>query len=78
MDDNKRDLTVGDLVFIQPNQLYCLQGLHSQNVSEHNELAMVISLAIRQGVITLIGSRHDELRGVASGVAKIAHANSFI
>ena len=39
---------------------------------------MVISLAIRQGVITLIGSRHDELRGVASGVAKIAHADSFI
>ena len=33
---------------------------------------MVISLAVRQSVITLIGSRQDELRGVAFGMEKIA------
>jgi AraC family cel operon transcriptional repressor len=54
---SKRDLSEGDLLFISPNQLHGLQG--------RGDAAMVVSLAIRPGVITSIGSRHDDLSGVA-------------
>lgn len=53
----KRDLNEGDLVFISPAQLHGLQG--------RGEAPIVVSLAIRPGVINAIGSRHDDLDGVA-------------
>lgn len=53
----KRDLNEGDLLFIAPGQSHGLQG--------RGEAAIVVSLAIRQGVIQAIGNRHDDLTGVA-------------
>lgn len=52
----KQDLTEGDLLFISPDQLHGLQG--------KGEAAIVVSLAIRPGVINAIGSRHQDLKGV--------------
>jgi len=57
LDGTRRDLTEGDLLFIAPDQLHGLQG--------KGEAAMVVSIAIRAGVINSIGSRHDDLSGVA-------------
>jgi len=56
-DAAKRDLTEGDVLFISPDQPHGLQG--------RGEAAIVVSLAIRPGVIKAIGSRHDDLSGVA-------------
>ncbi len=53
----KRDLSEGDLLFISPDQPHGLQG--------RGEAAIVVALAIRPGVIKAIGSRHDDLNGVA-------------
>ena len=53
----KRDLTEGDVVFIAPDQPHGLQG--------RNAAPMVVSLAIRPGVINSLGSRHDDLTGFA-------------
>ncbi|SMX43866.1 AraC family transcriptional regulator [Octadecabacter ascidiaceicola] len=53
----KQDLSEGDLLFISPNQPHGLQG--------RGEASMVVSLAIRPGVINAIGNRHDDLSGVA-------------
>jgi AraC family cel operon transcriptional repressor len=53
----KQDLREGDLLFISPDQPHGLQG--------RGEASMVVSLAIRPGVINAIGNRHDDLAGVA-------------
>jgi AraC family cel operon transcriptional repressor len=53
----KRDLGEGDVLFISPDQHHGLQG--------RGEAAIVVSLAIRPGVIKAIGSRHEDLNGVA-------------
>ncbi|WP_375279715.1 helix-turn-helix domain-containing protein [Pseudooctadecabacter sp.] len=53
----KRDLTEGDLVFIAPDQSHAVQG--------RGEAAIVVSLAIRPGVIRALGNRHEDLQGVA-------------
>lgn len=53
----KRDLTEGDLVFIAPDQPHAVQG--------RGEAAIVVSLAIRPGVIRALGNRHEALQGVA-------------
>lgn len=55
--DGRRDLTEGNLVFISPNQPHGLQG--------RGESAIVVSLAIRPGVIKAIGNRHNDLDGIA-------------
>lgn len=55
--DGKQDLTEGDLLFIAPDQPHGLQG--------RGEAALVVSIAIRPGVIKALGSRHEELAGVA-------------
>jgi AraC family cel operon transcriptional repressor len=56
-DGGKRDLSEGDLLFIAPDQAHGLQG--------RSEAAIVVSVAIRPGVIQAIGNRHDDLSGVA-------------
>ncbi|SLN56403.1 HTH-type transcriptional regulator ChbR [Pseudooctadecabacter jejudonensis] len=53
----KRDLTEGDLVFIAPDQPHAIQG--------KGDAAIVVSLAIRPGVIRAIGNRHEDLTGLA-------------
>lgn len=53
----KRDLNEGDLLFISPDQAHGLQG--------RGEAAIVVSLAIRPGVIKAIGNRHEDLAGIA-------------
>ena len=53
----KQDLSEGDLLFISPDQPHGLQG--------RGEASMVVSLAIRPGVVNAIGNRHDDLAGVA-------------
>lgn len=53
----KHDLREGDLLFIAPDQPHGLQG--------RGDAPMVVSLAIRPGVIKALGSRHAELAGVA-------------
>ncbi len=53
----KRDLSEGDLLFISPDQPHGLQG--------RGEAAIVVSLAIRTGVINAIDNRHEDLTGVA-------------
>lgn len=53
----KRDLTEGDVLFISPAQAHGLQG--------RGDAAIVVSLAIRPGVIKAIGNRHEDLAGVA-------------
>lgn len=55
--DAKRDLREGDVLFISPDQRHGLQG--------KGEAAIVVSLAIRPGVIKAIGNRHEDLSGVA-------------
>lgn len=55
--DGHQDLTEGDLVFIGPDQLHGLQG--------RGETAIVVALAIRPGLIRALGSRHDDLIGIA-------------
>lgn len=57
LDDEKRDLVEGDVLFISPDQRHGLQG--------KEDAAIVVSLAIRPGVIKAIGSRHEDLAGVA-------------
>ncbi len=56
-EDGKRDLAEGGLVFIGPDQPHGVQG--------RGEAAIVVSLAVRPGVIRAIGSRHEDLQGVA-------------
>jgi len=56
----KRDLSEGDLLFISPDQAHGLQGR-----PEHDAPAIVVSVAIRPGVISAIGNRHEDLSGVA-------------
>lgn len=53
----KTDYAEGDLLFISPDQLHGLQG--------RGEAPMVVSLAIRPGVINAIGNRHEDLAGLA-------------
>lgn len=53
----KRDLSEGDLLFISPDQAHGLQG--------RGEASIVVSIAIRPGVIKAIGNRHEDLAGVA-------------
>ena len=53
----KHDLREGDLLFISPDQPHGLQG--------RGEASLVVSLAVRPGVINAIGNRHDDLAGVA-------------
>lgn len=55
--DGHRDLSEGDLLFVAPDQLHGLQG--------RGDAAIVVSIAIRAGVINAIGSRHDDLTGIA-------------
>ncbi|MDA9208274.1 helix-turn-helix domain-containing protein [Octadecabacter sp.] len=55
--DGKQDLAEGDIVFIAPDQLHGLQG--------RGDAAIVVSLAIRPGVVRAIGNRHDDLNGMA-------------
>lgn len=62
----KRDLTEGDLLFISPDQLHGLQG--------RGEAAIVVSLAIRPGIIRAMGNRHDDLQGMAFWAAPAAPA----
>lgn len=52
----KRDLSEGDVLFVSPDQFHGLQG--------RGEAAIVVSLAIRPGVINAIGNRHEDLEGV--------------
>lgn len=61
----KRDLSEGDLLFISPGQPHGLQG--------RGEAAIVVSLAIRPGVIKAIGKRHEDLKGVAFWAGKDPH-----
>jgi AraC family cel operon transcriptional repressor len=56
-DAGKRDLHEGDVLFISPDQRHGLQG--------RGEAPIVVSLAIRPGVIKAIGNRHEDLAGVA-------------
>lgn len=56
LDGTRIDLAEGDLLFISPDQLHGLQG--------RGEAAMVVSIAIRPGVIHAIGSRHEDLSGI--------------
>jgi len=56
-DGGKQDLTEGALVFIAPDQPHGLQG--------RGEASIVVSLAIRPGVVRAIGNRHDDLNGIA-------------
>lgn len=53
----KQDLKEGDLLFISPDEPHGLQG--------RGESSMVVSLAIRPGVVNAIGNRHDDLSGIA-------------
>ena len=53
----KRDLSEGDVLFISPDQPHGVQG--------RGEAAIVVSLAIRPGVIKAIGNRHEDLAGLA-------------
>lgn len=53
----KRDLSEGDLLFISPDQPHGLQG--------RGEASIVVSIAIRPGVIKAIGNRHEDLADVA-------------
>ncbi|HCP82421.1 MAG TPA: AraC family transcriptional regulator [Octadecabacter sp.] len=53
----KHDLREGDLLFISPDHPHGLQG--------RGDASMVVSLAIRPGVINAIGNRHGDLSGVA-------------
>jgi len=53
----KRDLTEGDLVFIGPDQPHAIQG--------KGPSAIIVSIAIRPGVIRAIGNRHEDLAGTA-------------
>lgn len=53
----KRDLSEGDLIFIGPDQPHGLQG--------RGDAPIVVSLAVRPGVIRAIGNRHEDLSGVA-------------
>ena len=53
----KRELSEGDLLFVSPDQPHGLQG--------RGEAAIVVSLAIRPGVIKAIGNRHEDLAGLA-------------
>lgn len=55
--DAKHDLAEGDLIFIAPDQPHGLQG--------KGEAAIVVSLAIRPGVVKAIGNRHEDLDGMA-------------
>jgi len=65
-DAGKRDLTEGDLVFISPDQLHGLQGRRPKGAQNmEDEAPIVVSLAIRPGVIKAIGNRHEDLAGVA-------------
>jgi AraC family cel operon transcriptional repressor len=52
----KQDLTEGDLLFVAPDQLHGLQG--------RGDAPMVVSLAIRPGIINSLGNRHEDLAGV--------------
>lgn len=52
----KRDLTEGDLLFVSPDQAHGLQG--------RGAAPIVVSLAVRPGVINAIGNRHEDLNGV--------------
>jgi len=64
--DGKRDLREGDLLFISPDQAHGLQGRRTKGAqTDNSEASMVVSLAIRPGVIKSIGNRHEELTGVA-------------
>ncbi|MEN8840954.1 MAG: AraC family transcriptional regulator [Octadecabacter sp.] len=71
----QRDLTEGDLLFISPDQPHGLQGRRAKGAHQNDEASMVVSLAIRPGVINAIGNRHDDLAGVAfwGGGLEIAH-----
>ncbi len=55
--DGRRDLREGDVLFITPDQPHGLQG--------RSEAALVVSIAIRPGVIAALGRRHAELSGTA-------------
>lgn len=55
--DGKTDLKEGHLVFFSPDQPHGLQG--------KGEAAIVVSLAIKPGIIRALGSRHDDLQGIA-------------
>jgi AraC family cel operon transcriptional repressor len=52
----RRDLNEGDLLFVRPDQPH---GLHGRG-----EAAIVVSLAIRPGIIRAIGNRHNDLQGI--------------
>ncbi|MBU2994377.1 helix-turn-helix transcriptional regulator [Octadecabacter sp. 1_MG-2023] len=52
----KKDLKEGDLVFIAPDQPHGIQG--------RGEAPIVVSLAIRPGIINALGNRHEDLSGV--------------
>jgi len=52
----KQDLSEGDLLFITPDQAHGLQG--------RGEAPMVVSIAIRPGIINSLGNRHEDLSGV--------------
>lgn len=55
--NGKTELSEGDLLFVSPDQQHGLQG--------RGDAPIVVSLAIRPGVINAIGNRHDDLSGVA-------------
>ncbi len=61
----KHDLSEGDLLFVSPDQPHGLQGRRAKGAHKNDEESMVVSLAIRPGVIKAIGNRHDDLTGVA-------------
>lgn len=56
-DSTPRDLTEGHLVFVAPDQRHAIQG--------RGEAALVVSLAIRPGVVRALGNRHEDLTGFA-------------
>lgn len=60
----KQDLAEGDLLFICPDQPHGLQG-RKTGAHPEDDASMVVSIAIRPGVINAIGKRHDDLDGVA-------------
>lgn len=55
--DGRHDLREGDLLFIGPDQPHGLQG--------RGAAALVVSIAIRTGVIKALRHRHEELAGAA-------------
>ncbi|MCF2870987.1 helix-turn-helix transcriptional regulator [Octadecabacter sp. G9-8] len=64
-DAGKRDLSEGDVLFISPDQRHGLQGRRPKGAQADGEASIVVSLAIRPGVIKAIGNRHEDLAGVA-------------